>query len=160
MAQPNLVSLNITEADLTEIKAAINVLTTKLLPHLKTLSPEDRMELPKMGNKTISFVQKTIEHCEENPELVPNFMDVAELTTDFQSVEALRVMYQPLLRVTEGLSDTIILAGSEAFSGALMFYNSIKNAMKSKIQKAEGIYKDLSARFPGFKKKDNEPIGA
>jgi len=160
MGQPNLVSLNITETDLTEIKGAIDVLTTKLLPHLKTLSPEDRMELPKMGNKTISFVQKTVEHCEGNPELVPNFMDVAELTTDLRSVEALRVLYQPLLRITEGLSDTIILAGSEAFSGALMFYNSIKNAMKAKIQKAEGIYRDLSARFPGFKKKDHDQIGA
>jgi hypothetical protein len=86
-------------------------------------------------------------------------MDVAELTTDFRSVEALRVLYQPLLRVTEALSDTIMLAGSEAFSGALLFYNSTKNAMKSKIQKAEGIYRDLSARFPGFKKKEHEPIG-
>ena len=160
MGQPNLVSLNINEADLVEIKGAINVLTTKLLPHLKTLSPEDRMEMPKMGNKTISFVQKTVEHCEANPELVPNFMDVAELATDLRSVEALRVLYQPLLRVTEGISDTIILAGSEAFSAALMFYNSIKYAKKSKIQKAEGIYKDLAARFPGFKKKENEPTGA
>lgn len=160
MAQPNLVSFNISETDLAEIKGAINLLTTKLLPHLKALSPEDRMEMPKMGDKTVSFVQKTVEHCAENPELVPNFMDVNELTTDLRSVEALRVLYQPLLRITEGISDTMILAGSEAYSAALMFYNSIKNAKKSKIQKAEGIYKDLSARFPGFKKKDNEPIGA
>ncbi len=160
MAQPNLVSFNIPEADLAEIKASINVLTTKLLPHLKTLLPEERMELPKMGNKTISFVQKTVEHCEENPDLVPNFLDVAELTKDLRAVEALRVLYQPLLHITDSLSDTMILAGSEAFSGALMFYSSIKNAMKSKIQKAEGVYNDLSARFPSTRKKDNEQIGA
>jgi len=160
MAQPNLVSLNITEAELAELKAALEVLTTKLLPHLKTLSPEERMELPKMGNKTISFVQKTLEHCKENPELVPNYVNVDELAKDLQGVEALRVLYQPLLRITEGISDTMILAGSEAYSTALIFYNSIKYAMKSKIQKAEGIYKDLSARFPGFKKKDDEAIGS
>lgn len=42
MAQQNLVSLNIPPADLAEIRAAITVLQTKLLPHLKTLTPADR----------------------------------------------------------------------------------------------------------------------
>jgi len=36
---------------------------------------------------------------------------------------------------------------------SLMFYNSTKNAMKSKIPKTETIYNDLSARFPGKSKK-------
>ena len=57
-------------------------------------------------------------------------------------------MYQPLLQITESLSDTMTLSGSEAYSAALMFYNSTKNATKSKIPKAETIYNDLAARFP------------
>lgn len=60
MTQPNLVSLNISEADLSEIKASINTLRTKLLPHLKTLSPEERQELLKMGDKTVSFVSANL----------------------------------------------------------------------------------------------------
>ncbi len=87
MGQPNLVSLNIPEAELTEIKDAINVLITKLLPHLKTLSPEERQELPKMGMKTMGFVQKGVEHCQQNPELVPAYLNVEELVNDYKAVE-------------------------------------------------------------------------
>lgn len=48
------------------------------------------------------------------------------------------------------------LSGSEAYSAGLMFYNSTKNASKSKIQKAETIYDDLAARFPRGKKANEE----
>jgi len=156
MGQPNLVSLNIPEADLAEIKGAINVLVTKLLPHLKTLSPEERQELPKMGMKTMGFVQKGVEHCQQNPELVPAYLNVEELINDFKAVELIRSMYQPLLQVTEGLADTMTLAGSEALSGVLIFYNAVRYGKKSKVQKAETVYNDLRARYPGRTPKDEE----
>jgi hypothetical protein len=157
VTQPNQVSFNIPEADMAEIKASIETLRTKLLPHLKTLSPDDRHELPKMGDKTVSFVQKALEHCRQNPDLVPQFLNVNELALDVQAVETFRSLYRPLEQITDGLSDTIILAGSEAYTAGLMFYNSTKNAAKSKIQKAETIYNDLSNRFPGKPRKE-EPV--
>lgn len=49
--------------------------------------PEERHELPKMGEKTVGFVQKTVEDCKENPELVPQFLDVTEPTSDVEAVE-------------------------------------------------------------------------
>jgi hypothetical protein len=156
MSQPNLVSFNIPEADLAEIKGAIDVLVKKLLPHLKTLGPEERQELPKMGMKTMGFVQKGVEHCQQNPDMVPAYLNVDELVTDFKAVELIRSMYQPLLQVTEGLSDTMTLAGSEALSGVLIFYNAARYGKKSKVQKAETIYNDLRARYPGKSRKDEE----
>ncbi len=158
MSQSNLVSFNIPEADLAEIKAAINVLTTKLMPHLKTLSPDERHDLPKMGDKTVSFVQKAMEYCQQNPDLVPPFLNVPELSKDVETVVLLRSIFQPLSQIYDGLSDTMILSGSEAYSGSLMFYNSAKSAMKSKVQKAETIYNDLQARFPGRPKKEEPEI--
>ncbi len=156
MAQRNSISLNIPEAELEEIKAAINVLITKLLPHLKALSPEERQELPKMGLKTMGFVQKGVEHCQQNPDLVPAYLNVEELVNDFRAVELTRSMYQPLLQVTEGLSDTMTLSGSEALGGVLIFYNAVKYGKKSKVQKAETVYNDLRARYPGRPPKDDE----
>jgi hypothetical protein len=160
MSQTNLASIKIAEADLTEINACITTLHAKLLPYLKTLSPEDRMELPKMGDKTVSFVQKTLEYCRQNPDLVPPFLDVNELAVDIRACVTIRSLYEPLLQITDSLSDTMLLSGSEAYSAALMFYSVVKNAMKSKIQKAETIYSDLSNRFPGRVKKENAPVSA
>ncbi len=48
------------ESDLHEIRASIATLRGKLLPHLRTLSAQERVELPKMGDKTVAFVQKAL----------------------------------------------------------------------------------------------------
>ncbi len=159
MSQKNLVSFDISEADLAEIKSCVTTLQTKLLPLLKTLSPEERQEMPKMGDKTVSFVQKTLEYCNQNPDLVPPFISTDELAVDVAAVETIRSIYQPLLQITESLSDTMTLSGSEAYSTALMFYSAVKNAMRSNIQKAGTIYNDLANRFPGRSRRMSQEAG-
>lgn len=154
MPSVNQVSIRIAAADLAEINTSIQTLQTKLLPYLVTLSPDDRRQLPKMGDKTVSFVQKAQEYCTQNPDLVPQFLDVAEFDVDITAYEQIRSIYQPLLQVTDSLWDTMLLTGSEAYSASLSFYNFIRNATKSKVQKAETIYNDLSARFPGRPRKE------
>ena len=127
------------------------------MPHLQTMSPEDRMEMPKMGDKSVSFVKKTLEHCRDNPGLVPQYLDVEELARDVEAVDVLREIYLPMLKMTEGLSDTITLAGSDAMTAPLMFYNFTKGAAKSNIPMAKVAYNELSARFPGRPKKTDQP---
>jgi hypothetical protein len=47
------------------------------------------------------------------------------------------------LQIVESLSDAMALSGSEVYAVALIFYNAVKSAMKSKVPKAETIYNDL-----------------
>lgn len=152
MTQQNLVSLNIPPQDAKEISKAIETLKAKLLPALKTLTNEEKNELSKMGDKSVAFVEKALEYCNANPDLAPPFLDVNEFKADFNTVTELRSYYAPLLQITSSLSDTMTLAGSDAYSAALMFYNSVHYAQKSNVAKAGTIYNDLSARFPGRKK--------
>jgi hypothetical protein len=70
MSQTNQIALQISEKDPSEVKKYIQELQKYPMPYLKTLSPDDRAELPKMGNKTFSFVQKSLEYCKQNPDLV------------------------------------------------------------------------------------------
>lgn len=154
---PNKVPFNITEEDRAAIDMSIQTLQTKLLPHLATLSPIERKEMPKMGDKTVGFVLKTQEYCKQNPDLAPGFLDFNKLNTGINAFEQIRAIYQPLLQITDSLWDSLLLSGSEAYSASLMFYNSVKQATKSKIQKAETIYTDLVARFPGRPKKKMNP---
>jgi hypothetical protein len=152
MGQHSLVSFNIPEAEMAEIKGHIQALHTLLLPYLKVLSPEERRELPRMGDMTFGFVQQALNHCKQNPELAPQFLDVAEFEIDFQGYRKIHSLYQLLLQITNALSDTMTLSGSEAYSAALVFYNSVRSAMKSKVQKAEGIYRELRVAFPRGKR--------
>lgn len=151
MTQQNLISLEIPQQDLKAINDAVSTLRSKLLPHLKTLKPDERIALPKMGDKTVAFVTKALEHCSTNPDLAPPFLDIQEFKADAASVEVLRSIYAPLMQITDSLSDSMLLTGSDALSAALMFYNSVHYAHKSNVAKAGTIYKDLSERFPGRK---------
>ena len=149
MAQQDLIAVNIPEADLVEIKAAINTLQRKLMPHLQTLTAQERIELPKMGDKTVAFVQKAMEYGLQNKDLVPAFLDLTALATDIKAVQSLRELSQGLSPITDALNDSMILSGSEAYQGALVFYSNVKNAAKVKSPNASSIYTDLSSRFPG-----------
>ncbi len=148
MPQQNFITISIDQQDLAEINRAIATLKSKLLPVLKSFGNDEKRELPKMGDKTVAFVSKALEHCSANPELVPQFLDVHEFKTDVKSIEMLRSIHSPLEQITGMLADSMLLAGSDAYAAALMFYGSVKNAKKSNVAKAGSIYDDLSSRFP------------
>ena len=149
MAQQNEIAVKIPEEDLAEIRGAIKVLQKKLAPHLASLSPQDRQELPKMGEKTYTFVQKAYEYGMKNKELAPPYLDFGAMETDVKAVGLLRDLSQLVNPLHEALNDSLILSGSEAYQAALLFYGSVKAAAKLKTPNAAVIYDDLSVRFPG-----------
>jgi hypothetical protein len=84
MAQKNSVSVTFSETDISDINNAITVLKNTLLPKLKELKPEEKKNYPLMGDKSVAFVQKALEHCGYNPELTPKFFDADEAYKGFQ----------------------------------------------------------------------------
>jgi hypothetical protein len=153
MSQQNAIAVAIPEAELSEIRGAIDTLRAKLAPRLVSLSPQDRQELPKMGDKTVAFVQKAMEYGSRNKELVPPYLDLAALQLDFEAVRTLRELSQELGPLAASLEDSMVLSGSEAYQGALLFYGAVKAAAKAKAPRAEVIYEDLASRFPGAQSK-------
>ena len=68
--------------------------------------------------------------------------------------EELRGIKAQITQLSDALSDTQMLTGSDAYSAALMFYNTVKTARKSNVAKAGTIYEDLSKRYPGRSAKE------
>ena len=147
MSQDNLVSISISAEDDQAITDALQVLQDKLQPYLIALTPDDRRKLPKMSNRTIPFVQKSLEYAETNTQFAPVFVDIPEMKKDVEAVNKLTQYFRIIDELHEHLDDTVMLAGSEAYVAALAFYNSVKLASKMKQQGAEPIYDDLKERF-------------
>jgi hypothetical protein len=148
MAQENLFELNIPAADLQNVQAALQTLTTTLAPHLISLSAETRRELPKMGDKSLAFVRKAREYAANNPELVPAFLSLPMFETDLQGVDTLTNLLRVLQPLIDNLEDSLILSGSEAYQAALVFYRSVKVAAQAGQPNAKTIADDLAVRFP------------
>src|SRR5262245_16486028 len=104
MSKDNLISIEVSETALNNIMVAIDMIKANL-PNLVALSKEERRELPKMGDKTIAFVQKCLEYAEQNQALVPSFMNVPEMSKDINAAtDLLKIMY-PLRQLVERLDD-------------------------------------------------------
>ena len=118
-----------------------------LKPFLIALQPDERKVIPKMADGSIPFVSKTLGYVKTNPQFVPAYINVPELEIDFKAVIDLTEFTHTCYKLTDGLKDTIMLSGSEAYVAALSYYNSVKNASKMNVPGAKAIYDDLKKRF-------------
>jgi hypothetical protein len=141
---------------LTQAQTKINEVAALLAPYIVALTPAERHELPKMGPKTISFVEKAYDFAQQNPNLVPPYLDITAFGTDFGDAHGLWTLVNSIRQLDENASDTELAAGSEAYQAALVFYKSVKMAAAQDVPGAKAVYEELKTRFPGGKRKSAE----
>ena len=143
----NLIDLNISDADWTAIDAALATLETKLGVKLLDLTPEQRMTLNKMGEKSESFCRQS---------LVVGRQNVAELTTratagltaaegDLANCDKIRPRLTRLTSLTEKADDTEMALGSDVMEYSLFQYGFL-SAIGAGAG-LDGLYQQLGVRF-------------
>ena len=130
---------------------------TDKLPFLINLTQEERIQIPKMGDKTVAFVEKALELAQQNQHLVPPYLNIDELRRDLELAKQLRDVLNKLAPLLEKVSDTYLAAGSEAYIAALAFYNSAKSAAKSNVPGTDYIVDELGKRFVRKSEQKEEP---
>jgi hypothetical protein len=143
----NRISIEIPPADLQAIKAALQQVQGLLAPYVVALTPEQRKTIPKMSDGTEPFVDKVMDYAVNNSEFLPAFVSLGELQKDWNATSGLMPLLRMVDQIQDTMSDTAMLAGSEAYKGALSYYNSVKQAAKMNAPDAKAIYEDLRKRF-------------
>jgi hypothetical protein len=151
----NNVSITISAEAMQKIAEGFSTIVTNM-PKLVTLTPEQRQTLPKMGDKTIAFVNKAIEYARQNPKIVPAYLNMEEFARDVDAVNKLFQVTTPIQKLAEEIDDTMMMAGCEAYAAALAFYTSLKAALTAGETGLKSAYEDMAARFPGRKVKKPE----
>lgn len=147
MINDNLVAVQLTAKEIEAAVKKLKELQTSLEGQLVALQPKQRQELPKMSDKTVSFVEKAINYAESRPEFVPFYLSVEEMKIDFQAVNDLKKILREAEQFCQLLNDTVTLSGSEAYTAALAYYNSVKQAASANVPHARPVYEDLRKRF-------------
>ncbi|HTP11072.1 MAG TPA: hypothetical protein VMP08_22615 [Anaerolineae bacterium] len=140
----NRVSAKLLSTDKDAVMQAIATIKTKL-PFLIDLSPEERRALPKMGDKTSTFVTKALEVAKQNGDFLPRSFDVAEFESDVALYEELRAIALALAPLNELVDDTLLEVGSEAYAAALTVYQYAKNSGQG--AGLDAVADELSKRF-------------
>lgn len=133
-----IVNSNLQKID--EIEASI--------PGLISLTPDEKSGAFKMGEKSLSFVRKTLEFMHASPEFVPGFVDVAEAQLDFDAAAKLLTLGRKMQVLSDKISDSATRAGIETMSAAMAYYNNVRLAARQGVPGARTVYDELSTRFP------------
>ncbi|WP_154852999.1 hypothetical protein [Cyclobacterium xiamenense] len=147
MSTKNTISIEIPEAELATIRETLNTLKTSLGPYLLALTPSERRTVPKMSDGTLPFVEKAMEYAREDGQFLPPYVEITELEKDWNAVKTLMPVLRDLQQLVSNLNDSVTMAGSEAYVGALSYYNSVKYGAKINVADAKTIYEDLRQRF-------------
>ncbi len=147
MSVQNQISIIIPQTVIDEITTKLKECKTALVPFTKGLTDSERQTILKMGDKTVSTIQKTQSYVTTNPEFAPSYMDKVEFDKDVNVVTQLSPILNLAQQIARDTDDTIMIAGSEAFYSALLYYGTVNEAHKKGVPTAQPIYDDLKQRF-------------
>ncbi|WP_159519365.1 hypothetical protein [Sunxiuqinia indica] len=143
----------------TEALTKATELSSLLQPYLIALNADERKSLPKMSDGTAPFVEKCLDYCQSDPQFAPPYLNTDGFKLDMNVWEKLNTIIHPVLQLAQNLDDTTTEAGSESYTAALTYYNSVKQAAKMSVPGAKPIYEDLKKRFTsnGSRKQAEQP---
>lgn len=140
----NIATLNLTDAQLAAVDAALTELETQLAG-LIALPATQKRGLRKMGEKSEAFCRQALRVLEQNPQLVPQNVLAADAIGDLAAIDKLRPRMLRLSRLSERASDTDIALGSDVMTTALQVYGLLK--LTGAGEGLEAMRRDLGARF-------------
>ena len=148
MADDNRISATISDADIAIILTKLQDCIA-LLPWLFSISDEDKMVMPKMGDKSVGFDDKCGGYMGSNPEFLPGFVHIAEVLKD-RALRAQVLKFLPQFLVfVEMLKDTFMVINSEIWMADLAYYQGVREGKRRGLPGADTIFNDLRQRFPG-----------
>jgi hypothetical protein len=113
------------------------------------LTVDEKQSLPRISDGTLAFDEKCVAYMASRADLVPSFLDVAEMAKDRKLVADLLPCLREIAPICEGLEDTVSLAYADIYIADLAFHANVKQAAKRGVPGTDTIYDDLKERFPG-----------
>ena len=142
----NRLEVTATEAQIAAVKDALQTISTNL-PFLIGLTIEEREKLSAIDVENKVFTEDAINAGVNNPDLLPSYISVASIQTDMLLFNQLDELLLLVKQSLEKLEDTHLLAGSEAYTTALMLYKLFGAAADSGVPGADAIAAQLRERF-------------
>jgi hypothetical protein len=139
------ISAAISDQDMESIKKSLDSIDSKL-SFLVHLTPTERRDLFKMGDKSLAFVKKSVMAAQQNRDILPVSFDLPELEKDLQLAEDLTEILTRLHQLAEEVDDTLIAVGSEAMRSSLTVYDYVKTASKNQPG-LKALAEQLGERF-------------
>ena len=112
--------------------------------HLRAL---DRRRLNGVGIHKLGFINRAYELALENGEFLPHYLTLERFGTDIQYFVDFRSLVDLVTQIREKLWNITIQSADIAYTDALEFYASVREAAKRRVDAAETLHNALSVFF-------------
>ncbi len=147
MAVDNLISVSLTQEEQTAINEAIASINTILKGKVVNLTPDERRQYGSIADRNRVLVDKCKWYMEENPETIPNVIDMDEFQADYTARLAFEKPLKNLARVVEKLQDTKTLLDHDNYNVAIAYYRYIRFLAGQNEAGTTAIYNDLKSHY-------------
>ncbi len=144
--QTNRISTVLDDAKIADIGKKFAELESAL-DFIIGLTVDERINLPKISVVNRTFVMDSQSALQTNGSFMPSYLNVAQLGNDITLYNQLQEFTQRAAQLSEKLSDTQMLAGSEAYVTSLAAYRLFEAAAKAGLPGADAVYDGLKERF-------------
>jgi hypothetical protein len=121
--------------------------------HLRAL---DRRRLNGVGVRKLGFIERAYEIALENAEFLPHYLTIDRFGTDIQYFMDFRSLVDLTDQIREKLWNITIQSSDIAYTDALEFYASVREAAKRRVDAAETIFNELSIFFKSHGRRPEE----
>ena len=145
----NLIHITFSTAEINTINNAFNAIRSVIDGKVINLTPEERQLYGNIGNNTENWINKVANYMDQEPNLIPFFLNKANFDADMKARNQIKPMLKQLSFMNETLSDTAMLLSTDIYNAAIAYYRNIKMASVQNVPGSTGIYQDLADQFPG-----------
>jgi hypothetical protein len=143
----NRISATLSDEQMKKVKEAFNTIFNTL--PLVGLTKDERVTMPKISEGNKIFVEDSLVALKNNGGFLPAYLQVDELEKDITLFSQMDEIASLSAQLTEKVSDTQMLAGSEAYITALTAYRLFEAAANAGLPGADAVYDQLKQRFAG-----------
>ena len=122
----------------------IKITLDEFSQHLRAL---DRKRLNGVGIRKLGFIERAYELALENPEFLPHYLTIERFGDDINYFLAFRSLLDVCRQIEEKFWNIVIQSADIAYTDALEFYASVREAAKRRVDAAETLHNDLKTFF-------------
>jgi hypothetical protein len=130
MTPDNLSTLSMDPADKIALLAAITTVAGLAAKYSANIPAGDKNTYTVIGQTRAGMDEVYLRSMNDNPTLVPNFVNMADVLVDRNFRRDVKDVIAPLQRIIEGLADAETLANSDNFMAYSAYYNNVKAGAK------------------------------
>jgi len=138
---------DVPQATIDQLNAELNQIKTLLDDYSQHLRALDRRRLNGVGVRKLGFIERAYEIALENSEFLPHYLTIERFGEDIQYFMDFRSLVNLTAQIREKLWNITIQSSDIAYTDALEFYASVREAAKRRVDAAETIFNELSPFF-------------